>query len=70
MAKYTDPFERGTMIEFLPSFYNERVGFVIRKERQSIFESWDLATAKKISEELQTIIQMLEENDDKSNSRL
>jgi len=62
MIKFTDPFERQTIIEVLPSPHNQRIGFVLRKERQSIYESWDLDTAKKLTEELKEIIQLLENN--------
>lgn len=60
MAKYIDSFGRETLIEVLPSFYNKRIGFIIRKERQSIAESWDINTAKLVAEELMNVIQMME----------
>lgn len=60
MAKYIDSFGRETLIEVLPSFYNKRIGFIIRKERQSIAESWDISTAKLVAEELMNVIQMME----------
>ena len=43
----------------------ENDGFVIRKERQSIYESWDIETAKTLLRELEITIQILEENNDK-----
>lgn len=60
MAKYIDSFGRETLIEVLPSFYNKRIGFIIRKERQSIAESWDINTARLVAEELMNVIQMME----------
>lgn len=61
MANYIDSFGRETLVEVLPSQYNKRIGFVTRKERQSLYESWDLETAKKIVEDLQIAIQIIEE---------
>lgn len=60
MAKYIDSFGRETLTETTPSFFNKRISFVIRKERQSIYESWDINTAKLIAEELMNVIQMME----------
>lgn len=53
MITYQDPFGRETIIEILPSTFNKCVSFVIRKERQTIYESWDMETANKILTELQ-----------------
>lgn len=60
MIKYQDPFGRETIIEVLPSTFNNRVSFVIRKERQSVYESWDVETAKTILTELQQAIKQVE----------
>ncbi len=62
MIEFTDPFGRMTILEILISNHNKRVGFVIRKERQSFYESWDLKTVNALVDELQTTIRILEEN--------
>lgn len=62
MINFIDPFERLTIVEILPSFHNDRISFVVRKERQSYYESWDLEAAKKIAMELTQIIQKVQEN--------
>ena len=61
MVKYIDSFGRETLVEILSTAYNKRIGFVLRKERQSIYDSWDLGTARKIVEDLQVAIQIIEE---------
>ncbi len=63
MIEFNDPFGRVTLIEILISEYNGRIGFVIRKERQSIYESWDLATSRSLVNSLQNAIKTLEEGD-------
>lgn len=60
MINYTDSFGRDVVLESLPSIHNKRIGFIIRRERQSLYESWDLETAKKVLEELEKTIQILE----------
>ncbi len=62
MIEFTDPFGRITILETLISTHNKRVGFVIRKERQSLYESWDLKTVKALVDDLQTTIRILEED--------
>lgn len=61
MINFEDAFGRNTMIEILPTPYNKRIGIVIRKERQTIYESMGLELAKKLAEELQTTIRMMED---------
>lgn len=56
MIKFTDPFGRLTIVEVLPSSFNKRVGFQIRRERQSIAESFDLETAKALRDLLSGVI--------------
>lgn len=67
MIRYTDSFGRETIVEILPSHYNGRLSMVTRKERQTIYESWDMEVAKKFATELQQAIQMVE--DEKSDAR-
>lgn len=65
MIKIIDPFGKEVILEVVPSIFNNRVGFVTRRERQSIYESWDIETAKKIIEALQSTINILEEHNGK-----
>ncbi len=62
MIEFTDPFGRLTNIEILISLYNKRIGFVIRKERQSIYESWDVKTVESLILELQAAIKQLDQS--------
>ena len=57
MIEYIDCFGRKTIIDILPSTFNNRISFIVRKERQSVYESWDIETAKKILNELQQSIE-------------
>lgn len=61
MIRYTDSFGRETIVEILPSHYNGRLSMVTRKERQTIYESWEIEVAKKFATELQQAIQAAEE---------
>lgn len=62
MIEFIDPFGRQTLFEFTISAYNKRISFAMRKERQSIYESIELNTAKDMIRELQIAIQVLESN--------
>lgn len=61
MINYADSFGRDTIVEIRACPWNKSVGYVIRKERQSVAESWDLATAEKIALELTKTIQRLKD---------
>lgn len=61
MIRYTDSFGREPIVEILPSHYNGRLSMVTRKERQTIYESWEIEVAKKFATELQQAIQAAEE---------
>jgi hypothetical protein len=65
MIEFIDPFGRNTIFEFSIAPIKNRIGFVIRKERQSVYESLDINVAKLIMLELQFIIKQMEENNDK-----
>lgn len=60
MIKFTDPFGRLTLVEVLPSSFNKRIGFQIRRERQSIAESFDLETARAIRDRMNEVIAEIE----------
>lgn len=61
MIEFEDPFGRRTIIEIPFTLYNRRVGCIVRKERQTIYESWDLVTAKAIVNAIQDAIKNVEE---------
>lgn len=61
MIKYIDPFQRETIIDILPSLHNDRVGFVVRKERQSVYESWTISTTNEVIAQLRASIKDIEE---------
>ena len=66
MIEFVDPFGRPTIIEMTITLYNQRAGFVIRKERQSIYESWDLETLDAVIDQLIKVKQQLKDvNNDK-----
>ena len=65
MIDFVDAFGRQTFFDFTVSPHKNRIGFVIRKERQSIAESLDVNVAKKIIDELQFIIKQIEESGEK-----
>jgi len=62
MTDYIDPFGRNTIVEVLPATYNNRISFVVRKERQSVYESWNLDVARCVLDDLQEAIKILEGN--------
>lgn len=64
MIRYTDSFGRETIVEILPSHYNGRLSMVTRKERQTIYESWEIDVARKFADELMKAIQMVEDDKD------
>lgn len=65
MIEFTDAFGRKTIIETLPTVYNRTVGLVVRRERVSTYESFDLRTARELVKELEASIKLVEENNDK-----
>ncbi len=56
MIEFIDAFGRQTLFDFTISPHKNRIGFVIRKERQSIAESIEVDVARQIVSELQEII--------------
>ena len=44
-------------MEIKPPTFNNKVSFIVRKERQVFAEAWDIETAKKILTELQQSIE-------------
>lgn len=67
MIEFTDAFGRHTIFDFTVSPHKNRIGFVIRKERQSIAESIEVDVARQIVAELQEIINQIETNNQKEN---
>jgi len=57
MIEYIDCFSRKTIMEIKPPTFNNKVSFIVRKERQVFAEAWDIETAKKILTELQQSIE-------------
>lgn len=56
MTRYTDPFGRETILEISNCVWNNRISFVLRKERQSVAESIDIITAESIVNDLNIAI--------------
>lgn len=52
MIRFQDPFSRDTIVEVLPSKHNASVVMVVRKERQTIYESYEIECAEKLVENL------------------
>ncbi len=57
MTEYIDCFGRKTIIDIKPPTFNDKVTFIVRKERQVFADAWDIETAKKILNELQQSIE-------------
>ncbi len=57
MIEYIDCFGRKTIIDIKPPTFNDKVTFIVRKERQVFADAWDIETAKKILNELQQSIE-------------
>jgi len=56
MTRYIDPFGRETFIEISNCVWNNRISFVLRKERQSVAESIDIETAESIINDLKRAV--------------
>ena len=65
MIKFVDSFGRQTIIEILPSTYNNRASLIIRKERQTIYESLEVKSLEQIRDNICDVIIKLEKNNDK-----
>lgn len=52
MIRYQDPFGRDTIVEVLPAKHNGRIIMAVRKERQTIYESYEIECAEKLVENL------------------
>ena len=65
MIEFIDAFGRQSIIEVIPSYWNKRASIVIKKERQTIYESISLEDLKKLSVFVKSAITNLEENNDK-----
>ena len=59
MIEFIDPFGRLTILDISITLYNKRIGFVIKKERQSIHESWDIKTVQALINNLQEAVKQL-----------
>lgn len=59
MIETIDAFNRMTLYEVITA--NGRVGFITRRERQVLYESFDIDIAKAIVNKLQEAINKLEE---------
>jgi hypothetical protein len=59
MIKFIDPFGRETIFDISITPYNKRIGFVIKKERQSIHESLDVQTVQALINNLQEAVKQL-----------
>lgn len=60
MIEFTDPFDKKVILEILPAIYNKRISFITRRERQTIYESWDLETARKVLEALDKTVRVMD----------
>lgn len=65
MTRYVDAFGRETFIEISTYVWTDRIGFVIKKERQSVAESIDINTAQSIVCDLQEAIETVIKNKEK-----
>lgn len=65
MIEFIDAFGRQTIIEILALPFNKSARFVIRRERQVIFESLSLEQLEELSNLINIAINEIEENNDK-----
>lgn len=56
MTKYIDPFGRETLVEISNQVWSKKIHFIIRKERQSVAEAFDIETAESLIKDLQEAI--------------
>lgn len=61
MTEYIDQFGRKTIID-VTVHWNGNIGFVMRKDRQSIAEAWEVKVVKQIVEDIQRAMKQIEEN--------
>jgi len=65
VIEFIDAFGRQTIIEILALPFNKSARFVIRRERQVIFESLSLEQLEELSNLINIAINEIEENNDK-----
>ena len=58
-SSYKDTFGRDTICEVLT--YNDTIRFVIRRQRQVIYEAWSIETAEELIQDLQNAINLIKE---------
>ena len=59
LIDFKDPFQQDTIVTVLPIEFNKTIQFAVNSKYKYI-AVWDLRTAKRILEELQNSIQILE----------
>mgnify|MGYP001588593445 CR=1 FL=1 len=61
MTEYIDSFGRKTILEVMASTFNNKVCFIVRKERQAVYEALEIEAARELMLNLQQAIQIIEE---------
>lgn len=62
MIKYTDPFGRETLVEISNQVWCKKIGFTIRKDRQTVAEAWDIETVESLIKDLWEAVKTAKEN--------